>query len=339
MRIVVDAMGTDNHPTPDVAGGVLAAREFGYTVLLVGDEQRIRAELGKQDTRHINLEVVPAQDVITMTDIPSQVGKSKSQSSMHVGMNLVKNGLADGFVTMGNTGAAHAIATLYTLRRIPGIKRPALSGIYPLGGRHVTMLDLGANADSKAEWLAQFALMGHVYAKNTLNLPEPRIALLSNGEEEGKGNALIREAAALIQQMPLNYIGNVEPKEIMRGETDVIVCDGFVGNIFVKTFEASASFVGGLIREEVHRDPLSMLGGMLLRPAFRRVRQRSDTFEVGGAPLLGVNGVVIIGHGRSNADAVKNAIRQAALAVQGRVIDAIRDKLQRVGAIDDSTAS
>lgn len=339
MRIAVDAMGTDDHPAPDVAGGVLAAREFGYTVLLVGDEQRIRAELNKQDVRHLSIEVVPAQDVITMTDKPGQVGKSKPQSSMHLGMNLVKDGLADGFVTMGNTGAAHAIATLYTLRRITGVKRPALSGIYPLGGRHVTMLDLGANADSKAEWLAQFALMGEVYAKNTLNLPAPRVALLSNGEEEGKGNTLIREAAALIQQLPLNYIGNVEPKEIMRGDTDVIVCDGFVGNIFVKTFEASASYMGGLIREEAGRDPLSMLGGILLRPAFRRVRQRSDTFEIGGAPLLGVNGVVIIGHGRSNAGAVKNAINQAALAVQGRVIDAIRDKLQHAGAIDDSTAS
>ncbi len=339
MRIVVDAMGTDNYPVPDVEGGVLAARELGYTILLVGDELLIQAELRKHNTQGLNLEVVPAQEIITMEDKPGQVGKSKPQSSMHIGMNLVRDGLADAFVTMGNTGAAHAIATLYTLRRITGIKRPALSGIYPLGGHYVTMLDLGANADSKAEWLAQFAIMGHIYAKNTLSLTSPRIALLSNGEEEGKGNALIKEAGHLIQQMALNYVGNVEPKEIMQGQVDVIIADGFVGNIFVKTFEASVAFLGGLIREEVKRDPLSMLGGVLLRPVFQRVRKHSDTFEVGGAPLLGVNGVVIIGHGRSNAVAIKNAVRQAGLAVQGRVIDAIGEELHRTSKMDDTITS
>lgn len=331
MRIALDAMGTDNNPTPDVAGGVLAARELGYTILLVGDKSVIQDELGKTDITDLNIEVIHAPEVVTMTDKPSTVGRSKPRSSMHVGMNLVKDGVADAFVTMGNTGAAHAIATLSTLKRIAGVKRPALSGIYPLAGKHIIMLDLGANADSKPEWLAQYAIMGQIYAQNALGLVSPRIALLSNGEEEGKGNQLIKDAAALIQKMPaIHYMGNIEPKEVIRGEADVIITDGFVGNIFVKTFEATASFLSSVIREELGRNPLSMAGGLLARPAFGRVRQRTDTFEVGGAPLLGVNGVVIIGHGRSNAFAIKNAVRQAGLAAKGRIIEAIREGLQQI---------
>lgn len=331
MRIALDAMGTDECPAPDVAGGVLAARELGYTVLLVGDKSAVEAELRKTDITGLKIEVIHAPETVTMNDKPSTVGKSKPQSSMHIGMNLIKDGVADAFVTMGNTGAAHAIATLYTLKRIPGVKRPALSGIYPLGGKHIILLDLGANADSKPEWLAQFAMMGQIYARNALGLGNPRIALLSNGEEEGKGNQLIKDTAVLLQASPsIHYIGNIEPKEIMQGNADVIVADGFVGNIFVKTFEATASFLSSVIREELTRTPLSMIGGLLARPAFGRVRQRTDTFEIGGAPLLGVNGVLIIGHGRSNAIAVKNAVRQAGLAVKGRIIDAIREGLQQV---------
>lgn len=330
MRIALDAMGSDNCPVPDVAGGVLAARELNNTILLVGDENIIKTELSKHNTAGLSVEIVPAQQIVTMTDKPSAVGKSKPQSSMHIGMNLVKDGLADAFVTMGNTGAAHAIATLYTLRRIPGVKRPALSGIYPVGRGYIILLDLGANADSKPDWLAQFAIMGKIYAQNALGLESPRIALLSNGEEEGKGNQLIKDAGELIQRLPLNFVGNVEPKEIMQGKVDVIVADGFVGNIFVKTFEASASYISYLIRDELKQNVFSMLGALLARPAFQRVRKRTDTFEVGGAPLLGVNGVVIIGHGRSNAIAVKNAVRQAGLAVKGRIIDSIREGLQYI---------
>jgi glycerol-3-phosphate acyltransferase PlsX len=225
---------------------------------------------------------------------------------------------------MGNTGAALTVATLFTLRRIPGIKRPALSGIYPVSDKYITMLDLGANADSKPEWLVQFALMGQIYAQHTLGLREPRIALLSNGEEEGKGNHLIHESADLLKQTDLNYIGNVEPKDVMRLTADVIVSDGYVGNIFVKTFEASASLISDAIREEARSDILSSVGGLLMKSAFQRVRKRTSTSELGGAPLLGVNGVVIIGHGRSDAFAIKNAIRQAALAVYGQVIEKIQ---------------
>ena len=186
------------------------------------------------------------------------------------------------------------------------------------------MLDLGANADSKPEWLVQFALMGAIYARNALGLENPRVALLSNGEEEGKGNQLIHEAHDMLHTLSINYVGNIEPKDMINAGADVIVSDGFVGNLVVKTFEATARYVSHTIRREVKADPLSLLGGLLMQPAFRRVRKQTDTFEVGGAPLLGVNGVVIIGHGRSNAFAVRNAIHQAALAVNGGIIDAIK---------------
>ncbi len=336
MRIVVDAMGSDRFPSPDVGGGVLAAREWGYSILFAGNEAVIQTELKNHNVSGLNIEILPAKEHILATDKPGVVGKNKPDSSMHLGMHQVKNGSAAAFVTMGNTGAAHAIATLFTLRRIPGVKRPALSGIYPVGDNHIIMLDLGANADSKAEWLVQFALMGSIYAKTALHLANPRIALLSNGEEEGKGNNLIRDTDKLLQATKMNYIGNIEPKDIMKGLADVIVADGFLGNIFVKTYEASARFLTATIREEAKADLTSLLGALLLRPAFNRVRQRTDTFEVGGAPLLGVNGVVIIGHGRSNALAVRNAIRQAALAVDGRLIMAIESGLQDISSLKDT---
>jgi len=323
MRIAVDAMGSDNYPVPDVAGALLAGRELGDTIILVGRESLINSELSRQDTGGINIEIVHTDEAVKMDDKPSVVGKSKPRSSMRVGMDLVKDGKADAFVTMGNTGAALAIAILYSLHRIPGVKRPALGQIIRLGELKVMALDIGANADSKPEWLVQFALMGKIYAQNVLKLPTPRIALLSNGEEEGKGNQLIHEASALIQALEVNYVGNVEPKDVLSGKADVVVSDGFVGNIAVKTFEASASYLGEMIRDELTRDVFSMIAGLLARPALRRVYKRVDPFEIGGALLLGVNGVVIIGHGRSNAKAVKNAIRQAHEAVTGQIVEAI----------------
>ncbi|MFN8452793.1 MAG: phosphate acyltransferase PlsX [Anaerolineae bacterium] len=334
MRIALDAMGSDNYPVPDVAGAVLAAREFGDTILLVGDPAHIEPELKKHQTTGLNLEVVPASDIVTMEDKPSVVGKAKPDSSMHVGMNLIREGKADAFVTAGNTGAALSIATLYTLRRIPGVKRPALSAILRLRGRAVILLDVGANADSKAEWLAQFALMGKIYAKNSLSLDNPAVGLLSNGEEEGKGNELVHEASALIAQLPINFIGNVEPKDLLNGGADVVVSDGFVGNILIKSLEGATSAMGKLIREEIMHDTVSKLGGLLARGAFRRVYKQVDPFEVGGAPLLGVNGVVIIGHGRSNDSAIKNAIGQARKAVTGRVIESIEAGLKEQTEIE-----
>ncbi len=328
MRIVLDAMGTDECPVPDVAGAILAARESGDTIILVGDESLIRREINKQRIDQLKLEVVHANQVITMDDKPSLVGKAKPDSSMHIGLRLVQDHSADAFVTAGNTGAAHAIAMLFALHRIPGIRRPALSGIFPFNQHPITFLDIGANTDSKADWLAQFALMGHVYAQNALGINRPRVGLLSNGEEEGKGTQAIREANTMLQQLPpslLNFIGNIEPKDIMHGNIDVVVSDGFTGNILIKTFESSTRYLVNVLRDEMRRNVFSTLGGLLARPAFNQARRKLDTAEVGGAPLLGVNGVVIIAHGRSTPYAIKNALLQAHKAVEGHIIQAIEE--------------
>jgi phosphate acyltransferase len=328
MRIVLDAMGTDERPVPDVEGAVLAAREYGVTIVLTGDEKAIRTELAKYDTAGLKIEVHHAEEEILMTDKPSVVMKSKPLSSIHVGMNLVRDGQADAFVTMGNTGAAHAIATLSTLRRISGVKRPALTAIYPVWGQEIIMLDIGANADSKTEWLEQFAVMGSIYAEKAFSRKNPRVATLSNGEEEGKGNELVRELQTRLQSAAINYVGHIEPKEMLKAEADVIVMDGFVGNILIKSVEAAFSYLTDILRTEIRNDMLSTLGGLAARPAFRRTRDRMDPRMVGGAPLLGVNGVVIIGHGGADGFAVKNAIKQAMHAVEGNVVEAIRQGLE-----------
>ncbi|HOA22852.1 MAG TPA: phosphate acyltransferase PlsX [Aggregatilineales bacterium] len=328
MRIVVDAMGSDNRPGPDVAGAVLAAREMQATLILVGDEAQVRAELAKHDTAGLSLEVVHAGQVIEMTDSPTEAAKEKPNSSIHVGLGLVQRGEADAFVTMGNTGAVLTIATLFTLRRIRGVKRPALTAIFPHAAGRVVAADIGANADVKPEYLAQFAVMANAYARLVMGINQPRVALLSNGEEEGKGNELIKATIPLMRELKgVNYIGNVEPKEVLNGATDVVIHDGFTGNIFIKSIEAAASMVSKLLRQEITSGVVTSVGGLLAKPAFARVSKRVDPFEIGGAPLLGVNGVVIIGHGRSTDVGVKNAIHQARRAVEGRVIEAISEQL------------
>jgi len=330
MRIILDAMGSDLNPVPDVEGAVMAAREFGDTIVLVGDQDRVKAELAKHDTTGLLLEVVHAPQVVTMEDKPGVVGRAKPESSMHIGLQMVKAGRGDAFVTAGNTGAALAIATLHTLRRIDGVHRPALSAVLRLRGRSVVLTDVGANADCKPEWLAQFALMGSLFAERALSYTRPRVGLLSNGEEAGKGTVLVQETAELLRADGVNFIGNVEPKEVLSGAVDIAVMDGFSGNVLIKTMEAFGSTLLDLIRQELMADSRSKVAGLLAKPAFRRVYHQIDPFEVGGAPLLGVNGVVIIGHGRSNGLAVKNAIRQARLAVSGHIVDAIRDGINRV---------
>jgi glycerol-3-phosphate acyltransferase PlsX len=325
MRIAVDAMGSDDYPSPDVAGAILAAKEWNDEIILVGDQAGIKKELSKHDTTGLKLELVHASQVIEMTDKPAEGAKTKPDSSMHVGTALVRDGQADAFVTAGNTGAALAISTLHTLRRIKGVRRPALTAIFPNLTGWVVAADIGANADCKPEYLVQFAVMASLYAELALNIKNPRVALLSNGEEEGKGNELVKETALLMRAASkLNYVGNVEPKETLNGKTDIVIHDGFSGNIFIKSIEATASMVSSLIRQEITASPLTTIGGALARPAFKRVNKRTDPFEIGGAPLLGVDGIVIIGHGRSNDVAIKNAIRQARQAVEGNVLEAIR---------------
>ncbi len=324
MRIVVDAMGSDDHPTPDVTGAVWAAREFGDTIILVGDKTKIEAELANQKTAGLSLEIVHASQAITMTDKPSQVVKSKRDSSMHVGLGLVKNGQADAFVSAGNTGAILGVAMLRQvgLGRIPGVQRPAMGVIFPTKQRPL-LIDNGANTDCSPEYLLQFGLMGSLYVERVLKIEKPRVALISNGEEEGKGNLLIKETIPLLAASGLNYVGNIEPKQFMQGAADVGVTDGFTGNLVMKTAEAIASYMSSTIRDELMANPLTILGGLLTRSAFKRVRAHLNPDEVGGAPLLGVNGVVIIAHGRSNAFAIKQAIGQARRVVENQVVEAI----------------
>ena len=324
MRIVVDAMGSDGHPGPDVAGAVMAAREFGDTIILVGDQARIEAELAGQDVTNLSLEVRHAAQAVNMTDKPSVVVKSKPDSSMHVGLRLVKSGEAESFVSAGNTGAVLGIAMLRQvgLGRIPGVKRPALGVMFPTRERPF-LVDNGANADCRPEYMPQFGLMGSLYMEHVVGIRNPRVALVSNGEEEGKGNMLIKEALPLLQASGLNFIGNIEPKEFMRGAADVALTDGFTGNIMMKTAEAIASYMSDLIRDELMANPFTAVGGLLAKSAFGRVRRLLDPHEVGGAPLLGVNGVVIIGHGRSNAYAIKQAVGQARRMVAHNIVLAI----------------
>jgi glycerol-3-phosphate acyltransferase PlsX len=327
MRIVLDAMGSDNHPAADVAGAVMAAREWGDEIIIVGQEDVVRRELASHDTSGLKLQVVHASQVIEMDDKPTEAARAKRDSSMHVGMNLVRDGQADAFVTAGNTGGVLTVATLYTLRRIPGVQRPAVTGIFPLPAGEVVVLDVGANADCKPEYLLQFGVMGSVYARAVLERANPRVALLSNGEEPYKGSALVKEAYTLLEQSGLNFMGNLEPKEVVFSQADVVVTDGFVGNVFMKTLEATAKMLLGAIGDEIKSGAVTKLGGLLAKPAFKRVIKQLDPGKVGGLPLLGVNGVVVKAHGRSDARAIKNAIGQARKAVQGGVVEAIRSGL------------
>ena len=328
MKIVLDAMGSDTHPTPDVAGAVLAAQAWpNDEIILVGQADVINRELEGLDARGVNLQIVDAPEVIQMDDDAAWAAREKKDSSMHIGMGLVRDGEAAAFVSAGNTGGVLTVATLHTLKRIRGVRRPALAAILPLPEGQFVTLDIGANADCKPEFLVQFAMMGSVYAEAVLERKNPRVALLSNGEERGKGNLLVKETTKLLESSSLRFIGNVEPKEALACAADVVVHDGFTGNVFIKTTEAAAGMLSGLIKEEIKANPITAMGGLLAKPAFGRVARRVDPFEVGGGPLLGVEGVVIVAHGRSNARALKNAVGQARRAVQGGVVDAIRKGL------------
>lgn len=331
MRIAVDAMGSDNHPTPDVEGSVWAAREFGEELILVGDEPTVAAELAKHDTSGLKITIHHASEAVTMLDKPRDVVRGKPNSSMHEGMQLLKDGQADAFITAGNTGAALAIAMLGPLRRISGVKRAALGVLFPVPGRPL-LIDGGATADSTADQLLQFAQMGSIYITRMNDIERPRVALISNGEEESKGNKVIQEAVPLLQNSGLNYVGNIEPKEFMQGMVDVAVTDGFVGNIMMKTAEATAKTLVDAMRTEIRSSMLSSLGGLLARPAFRRLGKLLDPDEIGGQPLLGVNGLVLIAHGRSNSIAIKNAVKQARMVVNAQVVEAIKSGLADKGS-------
>ena len=274
--------------------------------------------------RDRSLPVVHASQVIEMTDEPSMAARQKKDSSMVVGMNLVKNGEADAFTTAGNSGGALA-AALFHLGRIKGIKRPALSTIFPTRKGFCFISDIGANTDCKPVYLLQFGIMGSVYAERVLGISKPRVGIVSTGEEEGKGSILVKEAFELLKKSHLHFIGNVEGKDIPAGLADVVVTDGFSGNVVIKLSEGVASMLMGVMEEEIKKRPVSVFGALLAKSALREVKSRLDYSEYGGAPLLGVDGVVIVGHGRSNAKAIKNMVRVGKEAVEKGMLAAIKE--------------
>ena len=306
-------MGSDRAPRPEIEGAIQAARHLGARVVLVGSEPIIKTELRRYRwTSQLPIEIVHASEVITMEDKAAQAVRSKRQSSMHVGLRLVREGRAAGFVTAGNTGAAMAAAKMI-LGALPGVDRPALAAVFPTAIRTGAMLlDVGANVDCDAHNLEQFAVMGEVYFRSIFSTRRPRVGLLSIGEEETKGNQLTREAFQLLKQLPLNFVGNVEGRDLYNGEVDVIVSDGFVGNVALKTSEGVVNLVRAALKEALRETITRQVGYLLSRSAFTDFKKRLDHTEYGGAPLLGLKGVCIITHGSSNANAIKNAIRVAA---------------------------
>ncbi len=327
MKIVVDAMGTDSHPDPELRAVARAVETWPEPLLLVGPEDVLESRLATAGISEERVQVAHAPAVLTMTDKPADAARGKPESSMAVGIDLVKRGEADAFVTCGNTGGVLANA-LFRLGRIRGVKRPGLAAAFPVKNGQAIVLDIGANTDCKPTYLLQFAGLGAVYAEKVLGVGSPRVALLSNGEEPGKGNELIKEAFPLFTQSDLNFVGNVESKEVYDGRADVIVADGFVGNIFLKTSEAVASFLMEILRQEIRGSALTSLGGLIAMPAFRRVRDMLDPELYGAGTLLGVNGLVFIGHGRFGPDGVFHAIRVARQAVESQLLAAMRDTIQ-----------
>ena len=326
MKIAVDAMGSDHYPQPDVEGAVWAAREYGVEIVLVGNKDVVQPELAKHNTSGLPITVVHASQIIEMKEHPAAAVRSKRDASMVVAMQMVKRGEADAFVSAGNSGGCLAAGIFY-LGRIKGVERPALSSVFPTRKGHCFMLDLGANTDCKPLYLLQFAIMGSIYAERVLGVANPRVALVSNGEEEGKGSILVQETYPLLKASGLNFVGNAEGKDIPGGLADVIVTDGFTGNVITKLSEGVASFMLDIIKEEIKSRPLAMVGAALAKGAFAQVRKRLDYREYGGGALLGVDGVAIVAHGRSDSLAIKNAIRVAKQAVGGGVIPAIRESI------------
>ena len=329
--IALDAMGGDNAPRAEVEGSILAAREFGVRVILVGKQDVLREELARHAHGDLPIEIVHAADVITMKDSPMQAFRKKRNSSAHVAAKLVRDGAADGFVSAGNTGAIMAVAH-FILGTLPSVDRPALAAPFPNSkGTVSVMLDVGANVDSKPLHLEQFAVMGEIYYRLLFGTRRPKVALLSIGEEESKGNDLTREVFNRLKQKPLNFVGNVEGRVVFAGVVDVIVCDGFIGNVALKISEGLVEHLVRTLKTALNSTLSAQIGSILSRSAYQGFKKNLDYSEYGGAPLLGVRGITVIGHGRSNVNAIKNAIRVASELAQARLNEKIEAELSPAG--------
>jgi len=331
MRIVVDAMGGDNAPEEIVKGCILARDEYNINIILSGREEEIKKILDKNTLSNKNIDILDAEEVITNEDKPVLALRRKKNSSLVKALNAVKNNEADAIVSAGSTGALLS-GGLLIIGRIEGIERPALATLLPtMNGRFSMLIDSGANVDSKPEFLYDFAIMGNIYMQKVMGINSPQIALANIGSEKGKGNKLTVETYELLQNsiLPLNFIGNIEAREILQGKADIIVCDGFVGNIILKSLEGTVSEVMAGIKQELNSSIITKIGGMLIKSSLRNFKKKFDYKEIGGAPLLGVKAPVIKAHGSSNDIAIKNAIRQAKVIYEGNINNLIEESIMR----------
>lgn len=327
-------MGGDSAPQSAVEGAFRAAMEDGCAILLVGDRARVAPELRRLGDAGSRIEIVHAEEVVGMDEPAITPIRKKRRSSLRLCAELVKDGRAQAMVTAGNTGAAMAAAKM-VIGTVSGVDRPALAAVLPNATGRTVVLDVGANVDSKPIHLREFAVMGHFYAQEVMGTPSPRVGLMSIGEEEGKGTDLTRETYRLLKVTGLNFVGNVEGRDVFNGRVDVVVCDGFVGNVLLKSAEALAEMIRRMLREEMANAPGGKLGYVLAKTAFERFRERTDYTEYGGAPLLGINGGCFIGHGRSNAHAVQNAIRRAVEFSNARLDHKIRNKIAELASQEE----
>jgi glycerol-3-phosphate acyltransferase PlsX len=328
LKIIIDAMGGDRAPGEIIKGSVMALKEFNIHITLVGDKVKIEKLLETEDYDKSKLDIIHSTEMINFDESPTLAIRRKKDSSMVVGMKMVRDGLGDAFISAGSTGALLA-GGLFIIGRIDGIDRPGLAPILPGKNGPFMLLDVGANAECKVQNIVQFATMGEIYMKKVLKKAEPKIALANIGAEEEKGTEFVKSCYKSLKVNKINFVGNIEGREILNGDVDVIVCDGFVGNIILKTFEGAVSTIFEVLKKEIMGSMRSKLGGLLLKPVFNSFKRKFDYTEYGGAILLGLNSPVIKAHGSSNSNAFKNAIKQAVLSVKGNIIDTIKEEIKK----------
>lgn len=340
MTIILDAMGSDAYPNPEIEAALAAVELFGEEIILVGKEDLLRPRLDELNTKRLPVTIVHAPDVLEMGEKAVEDSKRKPNNSMAVGLRLVKEGRGRAFVSAGNTGGIMFNALRSgSLGRMKGVQRPALSQPFPTRAGKCVVLDTGANAECRPEFLLQFAVMGSLYAQKVLKIQNPRVGLIANGEEKGKGNQLVKDAYPLLEKSGLNFIGNVEGKEIFGGKVDVAVTDGFTGNVMLKSVEAVAEFMFSMLRAELTASPVRKLGALLAKPAFQKLRRMTSAEEVGATLLLGVDGLVFVGHGRSNAKALVSAIRLARETADSNLIEELRLNIQQMLAQQEAASA
>ena len=327
MPIVLDAMGSDDHPVPEIAAAIEFAKTTGEKVYFVGNKDVIFQHCSESDFAGLPIEIVHAEDILEMGEKAVKSTQAKPNNSMAIGLGLVKDGTAKAFVTAGNTGAA-MFNSLRKLGRIKGVARPALTTLFPTVKGHCIVLDIGANADCRPEYLQQFAIMGSVYAEKMRGIKNPRVGLLNNGEEPGKGNELMKSTFPLLEASGINFIGNVEAKDVFAEKADVVVTDGFTGNMLLKTSEATAKMMTGILKEGLMSSLTGKITGLLAKPVFGELKKKLDPNEIGAAPLLGIDGLSFVGHGRSNSTALINGMKLAKTAADMDLIALIRDAVQ-----------